>query len=238
MPGRPLLLAVLCLLGCVGPALAQSQSCPTKGRQTPKVVLSIEPGQAVYRNDLMQADLGDLHTKQRRTSYNKQREPVTAGLTRAEGGYQTSVQTMIYPLKRGVYYCGWLSQIEVRVFFKSMVVNVAGEYRPGSCEYTAVLDHENHHVAIFRRNMDLYARKIQSTLNEAVARYGSASGNSEQAVTKQFMAEASRVIKPLMDEMHAQAERDHAKLDSPESYRYTQSLCKGWKPAKARRGTG
>ena len=42
----------------------------------------------------------------------------------------------------------------------------------------------------------------------------------------------------LMDEMHAQAERDHAKLDSPESYRYTQSLCRGWKPAKARRGTG
>ncbi len=201
------------------------------------MTITVEPGTALYRNDLMQADLGDLLSKQRRVSYSGRREPVTAGLTRAEGGYQTSVQTLVYSLKQGVHYCGWLSQIEVRVFFKSMIVNVAGEYHPGSCEYTAVLDHENHHVAIFRRNLDIYSRKIQTALNQAVANYGFVTSNSQQGISQQFMTEASRVIKPLMEEMHNQAEREHAKLDSPESYSYTQNLCKGWKPAKARRAS-
>lgn len=225
---RALLAAALLSLCLAAPAWAQN-TCPSKGRVTPKVVIVIDSAPANYRNDLSQDQLTELFTKQRRVNYGASRKSVTAGLTRAEGGYEVRAQTLIYTLKPKQRYCGWLSQIEVKLLFKSMLVNVATEYRPGTCEYTAVIDHENQHVAIFRRNMDVYSRKIKAALERAVAGYGSAFAGSESEVTRQFMTEAGRVIKPLMDEMHDQAEREHGQLDSPKSYQYTQGLCKGWK---------
>ncbi|CAA6606446.1 exported hypothetical protein [Rhodospirillaceae bacterium LM-1] len=229
MTSRRLLTVLLFLpILAAAPALAQT-NCPTNGRKAPRVTVVQDPAASAYRNDLSQTELTELFTKQRRVNYGASRKAVTAGLTRAEGGYEVRAQAMIYPLKKNVQYCGWLSQIEVRLFFKSMTVNVAEEYKPGSCEFTAVMDHENKHVAIFRRNMDIYSRQIKIELEKAVARYGAAFASSEQGVTRQFMTEAGRIIKPLLDEMHEQSERDHGKLDSPQSYQYTQNLCKGWK---------
>jgi hypothetical protein len=222
--------AGLLLLAMVCPSMAQGQTtCPSNGRTAPKVTIIMDPATVSYRNDLTQAQLTELSSKQRRTNYGGNRKMITVGLTRAEGGYEVRSSSQIYPLRNKTQYCGWLSSVEVRLYFKSMLVNVASDYRPGSCEYTAVIDHENKHVAIYRRNMDVYARRVKAELERAVARFGPASASSQQGVAQQFMNEAGRYIKPLLDEMHDQAERDHANLDSPESYKYSQGLCKGWK---------
>jgi hypothetical protein len=226
--GLPVLLAFAFLLPSF-PVLAQS-GCPVQARTSPKVTILIDPASVTYRNDVNQVQLTDISQKQRRTGYGGNKKQITVGLTRAEGGYEVYVATgPIYGLRRNTQFCGALGEIKVKLFFKSMLVNVASDYRPGSCEYTAIIDHENKHVAIYRRNMDIYSRQIKAELERAVARFGVVTASSQQGVLDQYVKEAGRIITPLMNELHDQAERDHARLDSPESYRYSQGLCKGWK---------
>lgn len=206
-----------------------AQSCPTQKRPRPQVEVVVDPARVEYRSDVSQKELTSLFMRQRRVDYGASRRATTVGLTRAEGGYEVRGQSLVYALRPGADYCGWLSKIKVRLYFKSMRVNVASEYRPGTCEYTSVIDHEDKHVAIFRDNMRLVQPKIKAALERAVANFGPAFGRSQEEVTRLFMKESGRVIKPYIDQMHEQAEREHARLDSPQSYQYSQNLCKGWK---------
>lgn len=226
---RCALAALLVLTALASAQAAAAPACPSGNRPRPNVTVAIEPARINYRNSVSQRDLTQQFNRQRRVDYGASRKATTVGLTRAEGGYETRAHSLVYALRPKTSYCGWLSGIEVRLFFKSMMVDVASEYRPGSCEYTAVIDHEDKHVAIFRNNMAAYAKQIKVALDKAAAAFGPAYGASESEVTRQFMKEAGRIIKPYIDQMHEQSEREHARLDSPQSYQSTQNLCRNWK---------
>ena len=47
----------------------------------------------------------------------------------------------------GKYYCVYLTEVQATVGFKDFEVIINKNYKKDSCEYNAVLTHENHHIA-------------------------------------------------------------------------------------------
>lgn len=168
------------------------------------------------------------------------------GLARMHGGSYRPGQPHVLGLGGGSYALkfdiefdtkasGSLSCVGMKAirgtFHISPAILVASNYRKGSCEYKAVMEHEMEHVNILRRFQSLYAARYQLLLQEIASEHKRYTVNSsvnaawhekqvEQAITvriEQFMRE----IKPVL-------QKRQLKHDSPEEYARVAAQCTGW----------
>ena len=126
--------------------------------------------------------------------------------------------------------CYWLEAVDVDLVYKSIEVFVAREYRKRSCEYNAILRHEQEHVAIALDNLERYRPKIRAALTSLLlptpqrpielASYG----NSEEP----FDALFKKVLEPVYLDMQADLMRVQASIDTPASYALVRAHCSNW----------
>jgi predicted Zn-dependent protease len=99
-------------------------------------------------------------------------------------------------------------------------------YRPDSCEYSAVLDHEQEHVRITRETLQRWEDRIRQQLKSAVTswrdRWLPASAQ------QQIKAAIDHAIADLVRQIQADADRQHAAIDMPAAYVKVQRRCRGW----------
>src|SRR5690242_1706363 len=68
--------------------------------------------------------------------------------------------------------CVALQDIRAEVADRDVTVLIDGKYRPGSCEYRAVLEHEREHVRINADALRRMGELIEQELGEVTARWG------------------------------------------------------------------
>jgi hypothetical protein len=219
------LLPLLPLLALLAPAGAGAADCPHRPPQTIEINVRTDPGQPVYSNKVRIADLTRMFLKQHRASFTGQQ--VTTGLTVSDAEFAIATQLVTLKVADG-RTCAWLSGVDMTLRYKTVTVYVAQEYQPGSCEHKAVLEHENEHVAIDRRNLIDFAPRMRTTLAARARAQGPAIGRTDKAAGNYLLDQLKRAAKDVIDDMNQARERDHGKLDSPASYRATQARCKGW----------
>ena len=148
------------------------------------------------------------------------------GLTTAEFGL--GLRTEYGSRTAGGVTCIHPTRITVEIGYTNTVVYVARQYQRGSCQYDAIMEHENEHVRINRDTLTEHLASIEADLLDAVrAGFPLQSASAERATDygmNLLMTELRQGVGRMISDRDAQ----HAELDSPESYARTQAACPTW----------
>jgi hypothetical protein len=124
--------------------------------------------------------------------------------------------------------CYQPQQIQVVLSFRNPIrVAIDAHYYPNSCNYQAILDHENEHVAIAKSAVQNHVGEMTQAIQATAARalpYLGSTPNAMQVFSELVDASVQGVFQNILAEMQSR----NAVLDSPESYRRTQDQCQGW----------
>jgi hypothetical protein len=107
-------------------------------------------------------------------------------------------------------------------------VYVLGEYRRGSCQYNAVIDHEHEHVATFQSGIKTLEREFTSKLPHTIHNLPPGIG----ATPKQAGQSAFRNLKHSINKLRKPIERmmklRNRQIDTPKSYKLLTQQCINW----------
>lgn len=189
----------------------------------------------IYNNRLTVAGIRNLFST--RGAPLGERHQKALGVTYVETMLSMQAATRIKPQGRG--FCVYIDRVDADFGWDRMEVYVAAEYKPGSCEYRMVLDHENQHVAINQRALGDSAPRVRAAL-EAILRdqgplyVADASRGADQALT----AIHTRMNGSLDAFQRTMAEGNGV-IDTDSNYEAVSQMCEGWDgekkaPAKKR----
>jgi hypothetical protein len=152
-------------------------------------------------------------------------DAVTRGLTidelRTETGYTLATATLPDGSR-----CVALKGIQAKVGSGGLTVLIDRRYQPGTCQYQAILEHEQQHVRInaeaLTRTGRLLEQRLRAVANDWAGRWVPESEAKEiAAAVNDPGADSVRVARDAAD-------AKHARLDSPESYAAVQARCDRW----------
>lgn len=125
-------------------------------------------------------------------------------------------------------YCVGLKDVEMILGYGRITVYVDRRYRPGSCEYAVILEHEQQHVQNFKSNLANYIPQIRSRLEDEVRRLTPRTAGSVKSGADRFVRELRQRMAPLLNQMQSDMSRGDRLIDTPESYRASQARCSNW----------
>ncbi|MCA1973037.1 MAG: hypothetical protein LDL44_09365 [Caenispirillum sp.] len=151
----------------------------------------------------------------------------TVGLTESSLEVRTATRTATWPAPGG----GWCAQLQgarVEIGYPELRVYIPADFRPGSCAYATVHDHELEHVAITREVLMRHAPH----LDRAVRRAGDGMGVRWAATAAEAKSLAAGIInaalaKPL-EALRAEHRLRNAAIDTADNYHGLQARCDAW----------
>jgi hypothetical protein len=130
-------------------------------------------------------------------------------------------------------YCVYLSEVNAEYGYRSHDVFVASEYRPGTCEYNAILDHENQHVAINRATVREAGPALRQELEQSLQTMPPKFTRDPQFGTDRALADVMLTLNKQADAVGSAQARKNAALDSKGNYDAIGELCAGWERGNA-----
>lgn len=153
----------------------------------------------------------------------------TLGLTVAGLGVEMSGEPYVSQKSHGT--CAGIKEVVFTIGYDDILVYIHKGYKPGSCQYRVVKDHENYHVAVHRQAMQFFKPDIESALRKSVAKLKPqnvrSSAEAQRVVDQQFR-QIRRDIEPILRHINAKIKEKNNEIDTPESYKATSKLCESW----------
>ncbi len=140
--------------------------------------------------------------------------------------HQISVEVLTN--KIGNRYCVRLKKVHLLFGREKSTIFVASKYRAGTCEFKAILAHENEHMAINARVQLKYEEKIKKALENSAKAIQPFITTSRQAAPRTLAARFASDIKPILNSFHEERVAENLHIDTPQSYQKTRSLCANW----------
>lgn len=135
-------------------------------------------------------------------------------------------RTTLSMVTRGQGRCVALQAIDGTVRSRAVEVLIDRDYRPGSCQYRVILEHEREHVRINAGALARLGELLEQRLRELADRWagrwlpaGGEAGLEEEL--GQALEEATR-------EARGEAEERHRAIDTAEAYAAVQARCERW----------
>jgi hypothetical protein len=222
---RRLARTLLAGLLVVASAAARAEPCADSAEAPPAFSFNVNLGQIAVTANLSRDQLQSLQSRRGGTGIRAGWQPI--GLTLADVQMHTQVQIQAVPAGRG-RYCARLTAVEATMGVDRIDVFVANRYRPGSCQYESVLEHEMRHVAIFRDAVQRFAPAVRRRLEETARALPAVSAPSADEAAKRLQARLQRQVQPIFKEMNRAIDRANQLLDSPENYAREQTRCPSW----------
>ena len=157
--------------------------------------------------------------------------PHTLGLTASELSISAQPKSKIERL--GKQICVSLDSLSFKMGYEKdgLKVYIDKKYKPGSCEYEVIREHENYHVAVAQQAMLFFKPDIENTIQEIVGNLKPQITTNEKDVAKIVQKQYEEVmnhLKPLITHINMTIAKKNAQIDTPESYEKTRALCKNW----------
>ncbi len=119
----------------------------------------------------------------------------------------------------GEYYCVYLDSVKSTVGFRDFEIYVDEKFPVDSCEYNAVLAHENHHIDDAVAALDNVFPKIKGALQDAANDVQPVYVTDADSVPRIFEEMSNQVqnnkkLMDLVNEFKTQNDRDATALDS------------------------
>ncbi|MBF0358822.1 MAG: hypothetical protein HQL70_09460 [Magnetococcales bacterium] len=176
----------------------------------------------VIDNNASQRRLNKKHRSRRDSTQ-------TIGMTESGLFIRVTTSFAIKSFRRSKKSCVALHGVKVEYGFGSTPVLIDKQFRPGSCEYRAIYDHEIEHVRIMNskgRSYNEWIHKQMSYRLKSITQRLTTRPNQEQ---RRITGRVKKIAASLMRKLNNSLSVAHAYIDTPESYRKTQAKCSGWK---------
>jgi hypothetical protein len=153
------------------------------------------------------------------------------GLTQSEFGLQTLYEFNYSKKMFQDTYFLWVENLRVDFSYTTMTVYVSTQYPEGSCEYQAILNHENQHVQTHRQIYERYQKILQNVMSSSVdiplANHPITVRSLEEGKTK-ISELISGVTNPVFDQFQQEVSQAQAQLDTTDNYRELRNRCSNW----------
>jgi hypothetical protein len=124
--------------------------------------------------------------------------------------------------------CVYLVSMRAIFGYRDLDVYVASEYPPGSCEYRAILDHENQHVAINRQGLHTHAPRVRLALEAALAEERPIQAQDADKATRQILDRVQRRADEALAAFHRELDERNGAIDTSSNYEAVAGICKDW----------
>lgn len=201
-------LAVTAALACPAPSAPESEPSPTI-----RVRLEVPP--LTLHEELTAAEIGKLKRARKAEGFTRLAQQTTV---RKEVSWETAPGG-------GVRF--WVTEVEVTVGYDAIEVYIARDYRKGSCEYEAVLAHEQEHVRRDREQLEGHAKKIDAALRAAdlPTRERPLEVRSPEEGKEKVEAQIQSVLRPLAEELQRKRSAAIHKLDADTGHQVVEKSC-------------
>ena len=149
------------------------------------------------------------------------------GVTYTTPEFNIEASTRIIGRERGPM-CVYLTKVKVEFGFRDMDVYVASEYPPGTCEYKAILDHENQHVAINTQAFRSHAPRLRLALERILGEERPVSTTDPNRVTQRVLDRISRRMDGYLKAFYAEMDSRNGVLDTASNYEAIGNICRDW----------
>jgi hypothetical protein len=221
--GQILSLAIM-LLVAASPGRA-GQQCPPANFAVPKrtVALATAVATAVIRNDRSRGEITAAAGRQGVPSMM-----FNTGLTLSDTAIRLTPTVWRVDLGGG-RSCLGVGKVEARWEIAEIVVDIAREYRPDTCQYQVVRRHEEQHVALTQAAFLAYVPKMQASLEDAVARVPTlVTDDDPKRAARHLTDDLMRALQPVFGGYERERNARNAAIDTLESYRALTAKCKAW----------
>lgn len=203
--------------------MAAEQACPPY-EQAVKVRFKMLTPKPVYNHSLNVSGIRNLFlTRGQSISGAHER---ALGVTYSEVVFYLEGNTKIVPRSGG--YCVYLETVGAEFGWKRMEVHIANEYRRGSCEYNAVLDHENQHISIIRNALSEYAPRVRAELERELRRQPPMYTRNPQTAADRAVEGLYGRMRGVVDRFQRSQASRHGAIDSSRNYGAISDLCPNW----------
>lgn len=127
-----------------------------------------------------------------------------------------------------VGHCAALAEAKIIVGYPEITVYVSSDYGEGSCEYDAILAHEQEHVAINRAVLQAYQGEFEAALRRVLRAKKAIYTLRKDEARSAYVLELQRQLEPVAAEMAAERNRRNGAIDTQDNYRRILSQCSNW----------
>ena len=110
-------------------------------------------------------------------------------------------------------------------------VFVSKEFPRGSCEFNAVLNHENKHVSTLKKVQRKYAQDFKKYVYDTILQVKPVKISSPgqlAAAQKKIEKQVNARLESYIEEIGYDLAREQTKVDSPSEYERVHNLCENW----------
>ncbi len=191
--------------------------CP---QNKPRIVVTASQGKVKYITNMARKDFIAQYPGTPNT---------TLGLTVAK--LDVKMTGKPHTVTNSRHTCVSLKEVNFQIGYDDILVYIHKDYKPGSCQYRVVKDHENYHVAVHRQAMSFFKADIEKAIRKSVAslkpQVVASSTQAQQVINAQF-AKIQKDIQPLINHINRKISEKNAAIDTPKSYEAANKLCKSW----------
>jgi len=113
-------------------------------------------------------------------------------------------------------------------FFAPANIYVSNRYRPGTCEFETIRNHENQHVGIHLNTRLKHVPLMRARVQQALAKLGPVADADPQAALNRIRATVSDAVDEALKGYRIETGTLSGMIDSTDSYLQLQSRCSNW----------
>ncbi len=129
---------------------------------------------------------------------------------------------------QGAGYCVALAEAKVTVGYRDLTVYISSNYAKGTCEFDAILAHEQEHLQIDQGVLEDYKAKFRALLRRMRRGKKVIFVHRKGEARSAYVLYLRRQFKPLVAEMQAVLARRNGAIDTKENYRRVLAQCDDW----------
>lgn len=204
-----------------------SERCQKTQSRVP-IEMNLSYGNVEYLNNVRSSNFQSFLHKE--TGYRPQLTEMVRGVTFAASsiGVQSNGKVRQFSPNS---YCVELESVKVNFGYDRVIVLIDRAYRPGSCQYRVVKEHEDTHVFLNRDTLRFYSKYVHDEaykIAQKIMPRPAGSAAEAKKVLEEMTAEIQNAVLPINDFFMKIKEEENLKIDTPESYAKTTRLCKSW----------
>jgi hypothetical protein len=190
-----------------------------------KISFSVKviPKNINYNFGISQKTLNQLSGR----SFSKKTNQKVLGLTSTKQSISAKMVGLTNKMSSGLF-CYNVTSVNIEIKILTLDVFVLGKYARGSCQYTAIIDHEHEHVATYKTGINQLKRALNNKLLESIKNLPPGISNTPKkagnATFRMIQNKINQIKIPIEREMRY---RDR-QIDTPLNYKLLQQKCPSW----------
>ncbi len=182
-------------------------------------------GEVTYKTGNTRSDLKRIQQRHGATATTSGWFPL--GLTLSELRAEMRISTRAYPAGQG-RYCVVPASVDIDLGYPKFTIYVDRRYRRGSCEYRAISEHEEQHVAIYQNRLDRLISWIQKRMALEISRMAPVIAASPNNGAEKIKRRLSLKLTPLIKRLQRATDAGNRGIDSRTGYVRVQNRCRNW----------